>query len=792
VTVSDSDVKATVHGIEAYSGTANGNTVTVSNSSVQDSVRGAEIGFETTSVSGTAEKNSVTIRDSTVGKEVIGAEIGSKTSSVSGNAANNSVTILNSTVGQDVTGAEIWSDTSSVSGNAGGNTVSVSNSRVEGGVFGADIHADVDVAGSSGSAENNSVSISDSFVGFAVVGAYSPGNASGNRVSINNSSVGEYLTSSEVRDSVIGGYSDSGNAAGNSVSISGGSTIHSTVYGGYTASGNASKNTVTVTGGKITGDVYGGYAANGNADDNTVEISGGTITGNIYGGWAKNDSAPHEALNNTVIIGGNAVVSGKIYGGYAASTIQDTSEGNRIIIYGTPTMADAQVFGGFVEGQTAAAQFTGNTLVTATDATLHLNTVENVENFEFVLPAKRGKDYVALSADTFTFGNGKEKSKVTSITVQGGGSILRQGDTLTLFQQTDGNLDIRNLNTSITGSRGMALLYRYTLSDDGLLTVSKVRANPRAKALSEGQAAGLAFLTQGSDLIADGGMRSAVSGADASRGLSAFAATSGGWSRYDTGSHVDVSGVSVIAGLALGADLPPGRLTLGAFFEGGWGSYNSFNSFSGDASVDGDGDTSYVGGGILGRLDTAPLGPGKAYVEASGRMGNSSTDFSSSDLRDEDTGAHARYDTDGTYYGLHAGIGYVWRITDAASLDLSGKYFWTHREGDIVRIDGDRFKFDSLDSHRLRAGGRFSFAATDHIVPYVGAAYEHELDGKADASTHGYSISSPDLSGATGIGELGVTLLGRQSAPLSVDLGVQGYTGVRQGVTGSLQLKLEF
>jgi hypothetical protein len=30
------------------------------------------------------------------------------------------------------------------------------------------------------------------------------------------------------------------------------------------------------------------------------------------------------------------------------------------------------------------------------------------------------------------------------------------------------------------------------------------------------------------------------------------------------------------------------------------------------------------------------------------------------------------------------------------------------------------------------------------------------------------------------------------SLPLTIDLGVQGYTGTREGVTGSLRLKYEF
>lgn len=55
-------------------------------------------------------------------------------------------------------------------------------------------------------------------------------------------------------------------------------------------------------------------------------------------------------------------------------------------------------------------------------------------------------------------------------------------------------------------------------------------------------------------------------------------AAGGGKSRYSTGSHVDVEGVSMLAGLPLGNDVGLGRLTLGVFFEGGWGSYDSHNS----------------------------------------------------------------------------------------------------------------------------------------------------------------------------------------------------------------------
>ena len=78
------------------------------------------------------------------------------------------------------------------------------------------------------------------------------------------------------------------------------------------------------------------------------------------------------------------------------------------------------------------------------------------------------------------------------------------------------------------------------------------------------------------------------------------------------------------------------------------------------------------------------------------------------------------------------------------------------------------------------------------VANVTGLAYEHELDGKARATTYGYSIDSPKLTGGTGIGELGFSLKPSKDLPLYFDLGVQGYVGKRERVTGSLQVRFEF
>lgn len=333
-----------------------------------------------------------------------------------------------------------------------------------------------------------------------------------------------------------------------------------------------------------------------------------------------------------------------------------------------------------------------------------------------------------------------------------------------------------------------------------VVNVAQGHATEQAKALSEGFLGGMALAVQGADLVAGRGMQSAVSaagnaganGTGGTGGFAGFGALSGGSLRYNTGSHVDMRSLSLLTGLAWGVDLAPGRFTVGAFFEYGNGSYNTHNSFSNAADVDGDGNTYYLGGGILARMDFAPAGQGRFYAEASGRAGNIHNAYDSSDLRDA-SGRTANYDSDSPYYGLHFGAGYVWEITDKASLDLYVKYFWTRQQGTSVDLStGEDLSFKDADSSRLRFGGRFAYALNEHVSPYLGAAWEHEFDGRARAATNGYDIDAPNLRGDTGIGELGLSLTPSVDLPLTVDLGVQGYTGKREGVTGSVQVKFEF
>ncbi|GHU04469.1 hypothetical protein FACS1894158_04840 [Betaproteobacteria bacterium] len=304
-------------------------------------------------------------------------------------------------------------------------------------------------------------------------------------------------------------------------------------------------------------------------------------------------------------------------------------------------------------------------------------------------------------------------------------------------------------------------------------------AYERLKAYAESRAASLAFANQGLDFILNRGFGSALA-ATIGQGFrsGSFGGIGGGWSRYDTGSHADVSGASLLAGIALGSDISHGRLTLGAFFEGGQGNYTSYNSFSNAARVKGKGDTSYYGGGFLGRYDlnSGPLSG--LYFDASARVGRTDTDFRTGDI--QYNGWKARFDSDALYYGLHGGIGYVWPIPGLdgkGSLDLSAKVLWTRQQGDSVTVHQDRVRFKDADSLRVRLGGRFTYAVNEYVSPYIGAYWEHESDGKQKTTVNGVDIGAPSLKGDTGIGEIGLTWKPSPTRPLSLDFGVRGYAG---------------
>ena len=330
-----------------------------------------------------------------------------------------------------------------------------------------------------------------------------------------------------------------------------------------------------------------------------------------------------------------------------------------------------------------------------------------------------------------------------------------------------------------------------------------LKADPQYKAVSEGIMGVAALVNQGGDVAAEKGVASAVAVAQSGAAGQGFGAIGGGQVKHKTGSHVDISGISLIAGVAAGVG---NGSTVGGFVEYGDGNYDSYNkadSFrSGSVRVKGSGDSEYLGLGLLGRLDLPRSATGQPYLETTVRFGRAKSDFRTSDFRDiNGIRISGKYDTRSNYHGLSLGGGHVWNIGKDGAFDLYGRYLWTHQAGDSVTVrfsngDTDRVKFSAVDSHRIRAGVRYSRSVGNANRFHVGVAWEHEFDGEANAKVitreGPAKVEAPEMKGSTGIAEVGFVFTPFGNKNLSIDFGLQTYGGKRQGVTGSAQFRYLF
>ena len=109
-----------------------------------------------------------------------------------------------------------------------------------------------------------------------------------------------------------------------------GGPVTDQIYGGYSNEGAVTGSTVMITGGKVTSNVWGGYSeSNSKVSGNTVTISGGsTVEDSVFGGSSNGDT---DVTGNTVALLGSADVSeASLYGRNDVST----GYGNTLLIDG--------------------------------------------------------------------------------------------------------------------------------------------------------------------------------------------------------------------------------------------------------------------------------------------------------------------------------------------------------------------------------------------------------------------------------------------------------------------------
>lgn len=764
ITFTNSKSSGVLYGGWAEAGDAKNSVVTITGSTITSNVVGGHTN------AGTADNNEVKITDSEISYVVVGGEIFTDGSNASGAATNNKVTLINSSA-NIVYGGRVggtWGiatgDTSANGiGDATGNTLTIESLK-------------------SGSTINL-----EQIFGGVVTGQ---GNANSNKVVLGKTGAGA-VTMDKVNTLYGGGSQNGGgvrggDANGNEIAIRSnvtlrtgtGSSNGTRIYGGYAYAGAANDNEVTISGGHVADMVIGGSSStgafgSGTANGNKVRVTGGSsIGGAVYGGFIGMGSA---SINNIIIEGGT--IGGDIYGGYSG---YGDAINNSITISGTVDLSNRTIYGG---GSVSGNVKTGNTVSFKNTG----GSVKAIKNIDVL-----GVSALANNGNALTITNGAIGDLAdTTVKLVASDSGLQVGQQITLVQANSGvitntiSLDQATLKKNSNAFISYDFEEVAGLNDAiAVIVTGKEADTANARALAESRAAGVALLNQSSDLLIDQGFGAVkFNGEGVVKDTYGFATTGGSSIRYNTGSFVKANGFSLIAGLAQKTTVDNGVWHLGAFFENGHSNYSTHNDGV-DGAVRGDGDATYNGGGILARFDSA----GGMYGEASMRAGSIKNKFGGFAYN----GGTGSYEDRSTYYGAYLGLGQQRQLSKNTSLDIYGKYFYTHQQGSDFEVLGEQVTTAAVKSSRMQLGGRLTKQVTAEVSYYGGVAWEYEFDGAADMAVAGADLAAPSLKGSSGIVEMGIRLKPSKTGKITLDLGAQGHFGKRRGFSGGLQINYSF
>lgn len=724
---------------------------------------------------------------------------GKSTLGTTGETLNNKLTLK---TGASVTNA-VAGDTQTANGTATGNTVKAEAGTATNAVGGKTLAGKAsgntaEAAGgnvtnlkgaesTSGLVQENHAKITAGTVGTAVGAESANGAAAGNDVTITGGTV----------TNAMGANTLAGDAAENHAVISAG-TVTGSLKGAKSA-GKAVKNTVEVKGGNLTGASVMGAEANGDADSNSVTISAATTANAIVGAVSTAGNAEHNTVNITADVTGNimgaqasgaasqnvinienATVMGNVTGGSGAVTAD-----NIINLEG------ATVRGNVVGG---TAGDTGNTLAvrySAAHPTSHINDFSNIKRLHFYLGGEVDSNTpTLLQLDAST----KDITNLdVGVGVSGRANRLTVGDTISLMKVAPGGtltMGTPTQDNKTTGMQGVSLLYEFSLTnrstDELVAKVLKVAVNEKNKSFAETRAAATDFINRGADLLAGAGISSARKEAAGDKmdgkmhGYHIWAAMSQGTMRAETGSYADTKGYNLSLGWAKEQNVKAGKLLFTPFVEYGKGSYDSYL----DDGTHGSGKISYLGGGVMGRIEKA----NGIWAEAALHAGRAQSDYAGSIF----AGTTSRYDGSSGYYAAHFGIGKMRKIGTSDGLNTYLRYFYSKQDGMSTQLNtGEDYDFGAVASHRLRLGFTYSHRENAGKELYAGLAYEYEFDGTATASYQGFNAPSPSLTGGSVMVELGYRFAPKGSR-VSYDLHMTGWQGKRRGMTGGAQVNWAF
>lgn len=511
-------------------------------------------------------------------------------------------------------------------------------------------------------------------------------------------------------------------------------------------------------------DITNGYVAGtlvALADGGQVEINNQTVVvsystvDDVYGTGIVASGNVSARINNQTIVLDNATVVGGVY---------DVSIKN-----GTSTRS-----GNDVELTNSRLQLSG------------INEVGSISGFDTIglNVTEANKMNAVLTVKKATGG----QTEFDGVTIEiASDDFLDSSDTYQLINVEGGKYTFKDLTvkeshtfieTTYTADGDVVLGNGENLtSENDLFNNKTVKATESSKTLAESLLGTVAFINQGSEFIADEGIAAMVDAAKLG-GVTAFGVMQGGSTHYNTGSYVDVDGVTFMAGAGLRVNP---NWTMAGFVEAGWA-----NSASHVEGTRGDGDHEYFGVGFATRYQT----DGVLYVDGSLRAGRATTEFAGRYGQDS-----ASYDAKSLYMSAHVGLGALWDLSESLKLDTYARYMVTYLDDDDVSLNNrynDKLDLDSTVTHAVRAGARLLGDFNDYASWKVGAAYEHVFDGDAKSAVNSFSLDVPSLEGDTGVFELGLRIRPSLESNWAVDLGAKGYVGDREGVTGNMTVRYSF
>lgn len=649
-----------------------------------------------------------------------------------------------------------------------------------------------------GTAEKNDALIS----GGSVTNAYGAETLVGDAAE--NSAV---ITAGSVTGSLKGAQS-AGKALKNTVEIKGGIISGAKVMGAE-AAGNAEKNVVTITNTPTSSaatEIVGGRSTGGDAIENVVNVNA-NITGNVYGGRAHNAS-----LRNTVNIADGATVHGNVYGGACV-----TADGNAVNIGRGSTVTGDVIAGnatgsnsnniinltgsrvnGTVKGGNGGVNDRDNTLAIHHDTaypTSYINDFTGIKKLHFYLSEGIETNNPTLLQLGVT---SKSLANVdVGLGVHGRARALKVNDVISLMKVgSSGTLSDIPTDNKVTGMQGVSLLYEFAFqkrnTDELIATVTKAAISDQTKSFVETRAAATDFINRGANLLAGSGIASAKKEAAAGvqdkevHGYHLWAAMDQGSVDTETGSYAETKGYNLSLGWARELKGKSATLTFTPFVEYGKGKYDSYL----DDGTHGSGNISYLGAGIMGRMETVK----GLWAEAALHGGKTRSDYSGSVY----TGSTSHYDSSNAYYAAHLGIGKEVKTNDKDKLNTYLRYFWSYQSGMQAGISStgssmstDDYDFSAVNSNRVRLGFTYTHKDSAKSEVYAGLAWEYELSGKAGASYQGFDAPSPSLRGGSAMIEAGYRFA-PQGSRFSYDLHFTGWQGKRHGYTGGAHVNWAF